>query len=140
MPRARKIDYLICSHLEEKKKGDIDPDRSKVQTALYLWNITVNYTWCLRPHYIGKTFFLFQTHTKIQYFPHKIESSTFFLQLFCEENHSELQPANANLRNEEISYQSIFLTKCNLHFYRHFVKKTIPNDNPQTPIWEMKKF
>ena len=72
---------------------------SKVQTALYLWNIfknTVNYTWFLGPHYIGETyFFLFQTHTK--------SNRQFFS-------------------------------------YSHFVKKTIPNYNPQTPIWEMKKF
>ena len=46
---------------------------------------------------------------KSVHFPNKMESS--FLQSFCEEKQSELQPANANLANEEILNQCIFLTK-----------------------------
>ena len=35
--------------------------------------------------------------------------------------------------------QCIFPTKWNCYFYCHFVKKSNPDCNPQTPIWEMQK-
>ena len=112
---------------------------SKVQTALYLWNIfknTVKYTCFFAPKAWKKIagflvqkrqLFVRKSTTRKHRFekwrnfisvhlPHKIESS--FLQSFYEENYSELQPANADLTNEEILISAFSSQNTILYFVR----------------------